>query len=273
MTARREDALPRYTGPQVASVVITALLLLIRLADDYVSVLLFGGTVPASFSYWYAAVTSVSMATLLWLNRRDLSRLNVDKTFVFLVVFSSLLLFSGLPESAGIPVGFFIGGATIFVAWAALSGRLCFGQSPRWGWSVWLLVLASVLPLLPLLLLAILKGAHAGSISFQTFLAAFLQANLPGVVFEEFLFRGMIWMCLRDFGLKDGVIVCVQAILFWISHHVFLATGAGYGFWVALPLIGVLFGILVWRSRSLTPSTISHLLYNFTLNLLSAVFR
>ncbi|NOT06500.1 MAG: CPBP family intramembrane metalloprotease [Anaerolineales bacterium] len=58
-------------------------------------------------------------------------------------------------------------------------------------------------------------------------------------------------------------IVILQAILFWISH-VYAFNNLTF-FWITTPMVSIFLGIIVWRSKSITPSTIAHLLINMLL--------
>jgi membrane protease YdiL (CAAX protease family) len=86
--------------------------------------------------------------------------------------------------------------------------------------------------------------------------------RMPFVVVEEVIFRGLLWKFLITLGWSESKIVILQAILFWISHVYHMFTYPVL-FWVIIPIISILFGIFVWKSRSITPSTIAHILFNF----------
>jgi membrane protease YdiL (CAAX protease family) len=109
------------------------------------------------------------------------------------------------------------------------------------------------------------------SIFFTTFLGV-LQSYLVLNVFEEVIFRGALWVYLRSLGLSERTTFFVQAFLFWIAHPRFLFLGDWYSFWVAAPCIAILLGLLVWRSKSLTPSVLAHFLFNFISQLLLIIY-
>jgi len=111
-------------------------------------------------------------------------------------------------------------------------------------------------------------------LNFQIFGTTFVEiliTQLAGIVFEEVLFRGALWAYVRDLGLSERATFYVQAVLFWVSHHETLLNNP-YFFWVALPIDAILLGLMTWRSKSLTPSTISHFLFNFTSGLMMNIF-
>ena len=106
----------------------------------------------------------------------------------------------------------------------------------------------------------------------QMVLTSLLQAQLAAVVFEEVIFRGVLWTVLRNLGLKEIVVYFISAFLFWMAHFRYLLQGSTYSFWFAIPLLAFLFGYMTWRTKSLTPGTIGHFLFNFLVALYSGVF-
>ena len=78
---------------------------------------------------------------------------------------------------------------------------------------------------------------------------------------EEPLFRGFLWGYLRQLPWKESWILFFQAFLF-TSAHVYYATQFPLRFWILIPLAGLLFGLLTWRSRSISPTILAHGLVN-----------
>lgn len=68
-------------------------------------------------------------------------------------------------------------------------------------------------------------------------------------------------MFLKDLGLNESRIFYIQALVFWISHINYLFESPIF-FWIILPIVSLTYGYVVYRSKSLTPSTIAHILYN-----------
>ena len=77
---------------------------------------------------------------------------------------------------------------------------------------------------------------------------------------EEPFFRGFLWGALRRAGWEDVWIWAFQAALFWLAHIYWLGRSP-VSFWV-VPLGGLVFGILAWRSRSIAVSMVAHGLVN-----------
>jgi Type II CAAX prenyl endopeptidase Rce1-like len=89
----------------------------------------------------------------------------------------------------------------------------------------------------------------------------FYLSGLPFWVMEEAIFRGMLWMSLEALGWRPFRIVLVQAFVFSILHIQYVLSNP-FLFWVLNPLLSVFDGVLVWKYKSITPSTIAHILFN-----------
>ncbi len=76
-------------------------------------------------------------------------------------------------------------------------------------------------------------------------------------VTEEPLFRGFLWGYLRQARWKNRRICLFQAGLFMLGHIYYL-TAAPISFWLTVPLGALVFGALVWRTRSLSSSLAAH---------------
>ena len=78
---------------------------------------------------------------------------------------------------------------------------------------------------------------------------------------EEPLFRGFLWGYLRQLHWKEIWILLFQTVLF-TSAHIYVAKQFPLMFWVFIPTAAILFGILAWRSRSITPAIFAHAMVN-----------
>ena len=96
---------------------------------------------------------------------------------------------------------------------------------------------------------------------------AILQANAPVVFFEEFIFRGVLWMALRKINLSERWILMTQAALFGFAHYYFYFDYPVFLF-VVIPISGILFGAMVYRTKSIFLSLVCHFLFNIVANLL-----
>lgn len=88
---------------------------------------------------------------------------------------------------------------------------------------------------------------------------------------EEPLFRGILWGYLRRRGWHWARILIAQAVLFWIGHIYHLVQHPTH-FWLWVPLAGIVFGLVAWRTRSVAASMVTHSLAN-SIGWLADVFR
>jgi membrane protease YdiL (CAAX protease family) len=145
------------------------------------------------------------------------------------------------------------------------------------GLSVGLLI--SVLPNLGVLLANARPGGYTAPVSLVTTTAAagfFYQLGFSAVS-EESLFRGFLWGYLRKAGWRERWIWLVQDGLF-AAAHLYFKDGLPFHFWITIPALGLLFGLLAWRSRSITAGMMAHAAYNagvyvILLALFAALFR
>jgi membrane protease YdiL (CAAX protease family) len=70
-----------------------------------------------------------------------------------------------------------------------------------------------------------------------------------------------------DMNWSEPKIIAVQTILFWVAHTKYVFAEP-LSFWVIVPIASVILGIIAWRCRSITPSTIAHILMNLLWSLI-----
>ena len=250
--------------------VILIFLLLVRLVDEDLAIWIFGANVPEWSIYWYNGIAYILIAAIVWLNRHRLAALNIDRPFM-----AALILGGAFYALRPTPynIGAFVGITAGLVYWGYINYQFVFKNSVPYpkgtGWLILLLILLALLPIL--LFPSILKTPLSLQIFTSTFLGT-LQAYLVLNVFEEVLFRGALWAYLRSHGMNERAVFAVQAFLFWIAHHRILFLGKLYVFWVAIPCVAILLGLLAWRSKSLTPSLIGHFLFNLIGQLLLTIY-
>ncbi len=240
-------------------------LLLVRLTDQYWPTWVFG----ANTSNWYAGIVYILTAAIVWLNRHRLAALNIDRPFIAALLLGGVFYVIYLIQSVGIFVGIAMG----LIYWAYRNNQLVFKNPVPYPKGTGLLILLPILLALASVLL--FRLTLKAPLSFQVFVTTFLEiliTQLASIVFEEVLFRGTLWAYVRSLGLSEQASFYISAILFWISHYEYLLLNNMYFFWVALPIIAILLGLMTWRSKSLTPSTISHFLFNFTTAVLKNMF-
>jgi membrane protease YdiL (CAAX protease family) len=239
-------------------------LLFVRLADPYLPVWIFGSNTRE----WYSGIVYILTAAIILLNRHRLAALNIDRPFIAVLLLGGILYVFFLIQSVGIFVGIAMG----LIYWAYQTNQLVFKNPVPYPKGTGFLVsLTILLALVPILLF---RPTLNTPLNLQIFGTTFLEILIPqlaGIVFEEVLFRGALWAYVRSLGLSEQAAFYISAILFWASHHETLLNNP-YFFWIALPIDAILLGLMVWRSKSLTPSTLSHFLFNFTSGLMMKIF-
>ena len=77
---------------------------------------------------------------------------------------------------------------------------------------------------------------------------------------EEIAFRGLLWGYLANLGWPLRRILEVQAFLFWLLHIPLILQP--YSFFIIIPTVAIVFGVLTLKSRSVTSSIVAHATYN-----------
>lgn len=244
--------------------VILIFLLFVRLAGQYLP-LVFGSNTPD----WYAGIIYILTTAIVWLNRHRLTELNIDPPFIVALLLGGILYLIYLIQSVGI----FVGMAAALIYWAYHNNQLVFKNpvptSKGTGFFIFLTVVLALVPVL------VVRPKPQTPLDFQIFITTFLEiiiTQLATIIFEEVLFRGALWAYVRSLGLNELAAFFIVAILFWLSHYEYLSLMSPYFFWIAVPILSILLGLISWRSKSLTRSTISHFLFNFTSALIKAIF-
>jgi membrane protease YdiL (CAAX protease family) len=92
---------------------------------------------------------------------------------------------------------------------------------------------------------------------FFLFRAVLIQM-VNAAVWEEPLFRGILWGHLRLAGWKNGWIWLFQALLFTAAHCYYLRTEPFGSYFIRMMLPALLLGFIAWRARSIAASMVTH---------------
>lgn len=98
----------------------------------------------------------------------------------------------------------------------------------------------------------------------------FIQQVGSAAISEEPLFRGFIWGYLKNRNWKWYWILLFQALLFSVGHLYYLYSGNLYSLFIIVPISGLLYGFIAYRSRSIGSSMICHGLINAITSLVAS---
>jgi membrane protease YdiL (CAAX protease family) len=229
---------------------------------------------------WIEQVFEVSTylltAVLIWVERDELADFHITPLALAIILWFKpikplLEYFMGLTTSVlsfPKPLSFiYLIIAIGLLAALRLSGWKWKRISPaEWGWlgigsvaGVGLLILISV----PMAF-TIRASGGINAVSFWEWIISFLRVPQQlgyAAITEEPLFRGFLWGMLAKYGWKNSSILVFQTGLFMIGHAYYF-NDAPLMFWILVPLAGLAFGYLVWRSRTLASSMACHSIVN-----------
>jgi membrane protease YdiL (CAAX protease family) len=208
-------------------------------------------TVHGVLSYAYIHLSMLIVAIVILVNRRDTRKLNVDWPFLILFLWGALAFCRDYLW----PVGWLTVLLAIYILFTPNKDGNRFVKIEQG------VVEAIVVILIAFFICLLFLRTALDFRTIRTAVYWFLIGFPPAAMIEEVTFRGLLWMWLRSRNWPEVRIVVVQAILFWLAHTKYLLAEP-VAFWVVVPLLSMLLGIIVWRTRSITPSAIAHICIN-----------
>jgi len=189
----------------------------------------------------------------IWANKDNLKCINIDKNFIV-----AFVVVGGVYSFVfSVKFGLFLWFFTFINFWFLISGKLEFEHVPYSRiTSLYIFIM-----LLPLFLKVLVKQTVVLP-SDRAFFEAIFTPNLMLIIFEEAIFRGLLWMFLVGENFKEYQIIFVQGTLFWLSHLYYFKSSP-VTFWIWLPFSSIMLGVIVWRAKTISPSIVTHFLYNF----------
>lgn len=201
--------------------------------------------------YPWEKTSFLLVGIVVFINRGELEKINVDKQFLALLAVGGALFCWNYFLPIGW-VGIIISGCIVYFMYKS---ELLFQYNMRPNSSLFILNIVAIF------ILYIVYRYKAFNLITLTTMIQYTSPRLPFLLAEEIVFRGLSWMYLEELGLSKSATIAIQAIIFWI-YHIYYIFSQPFFFWVAVPLVGLLLGIVVWKYKSITPSAIAHLLFN-----------
>jgi len=191
-----------------------------------------------------------AIAVIIALNRDDMQKMNMDKSFVLLLLICGALGLYSLPYNCFSVIAF------LYLVYAMFGRKIRFGipvHTTLWR-IVWIIsIIASIL-------FVFYGFLHV--LKIEQNMNLFFFESVPFSVYEEAVYRGVLFMFLKDLELSEPKIIYIQAFLFWISHINYALESPVY-FWIFIPVLGLILGYIALRSKSITTSSVIHILVNF----------
>jgi membrane protease YdiL (CAAX protease family) len=208
---------------------------------------------------FYACLTYCLITIVLFLNRSNLNKFNLDRISFILSVIGIGVYSLFLVQ----PMGIIISIAVLFNLSLLLSKDLVFSRI-RINYAIFLL---GILFVTVQLVFFFLSGGRLPHNVEQNLVSSIFRANFPLVFFEDLIFRGILWKNLEDRNLTWYQIIFLQGIFFWLIH--FDSYSNFFPFWIILPFSSLLFGVITHNSKSILPSLVLHYFYNLFITLVN----
>lgn len=218
------------------------------------------------FRFWVIVLYQILLlggapliALVVILNQDRLRRLNMDRLYIVFLIIAGLIgvylsLINDLWLIAAITIV-----AVIYFVYALLIHKIEFAFFERRSLPSVLLVIAMFAAIL--YIISILTAIKVNFPLSEQASLEFLLEDIPFAIYEEAIFRGLLYMFFTDLGLSRSKVFFGQAFLFWLNH-INRAIPNPMFFWVVLPILSLVLGYVVLRSKSLTLGTITHIIYN-----------
>ncbi|HCR71631.1 MAG TPA: hypothetical protein DIW23_09320 [Anaerolineae bacterium] len=211
------------------------------------------------FNFWGDTLFAILLlakypliALIFKLNQNSLSEMLIDRLYIF------LLLLAGIIGVYFLPYNIFFIIAFVYTLFLAFSTKQTFSNRQP------LSYLDIILLFIFLFLHVYIAHDNMGRLSSFNFIEHLFVEIIPPSVFEEAIFRGIIFFCLFELRISNKKILIIQTIIFWLAHINF-AIEAPLFFLIEIPIIGFILGYVALKSKSVSVSSVVHILINIVL--------
>lgn len=190
--------------------------------------------------HWFGEFPAIVF--VIQLNRDKLQRLNVDRLFVFMLITAGLIQLYKYPFTI---FNIFAVIALIYAVHILFDKKAGFGVVDRNVFRI-ILLIAVVFAGVMFFAAGFPNAIKLGLPSTELF-DRFLFQIVPGSIYEEAVYRGILYMFLMDLGVSKSKAFYIQAFAFWIVHMGNLFESPSY-FWLMLPSHSLIYGYIAMRS-------------------------
>jgi len=198
------------------------------------------------FFHWSFILVEI----VIIVNRNDLQSLNIDEAFMAMFVAGSLTYWMYYRWPSGWIALLIL--VPIYILYKKQEFRFAKTE-PIAGRIIMIIIVVFFLSLIfikePLTIKRILSVTH------------FVITGVPLMLIVEVIFRGVLWKFLTDLNWSIPIIIGSQAFLSWLSLSRFMFTNPVI-FWMIFPIVSIILGIIVWRSKSIAVSLLALIFYN-----------
>jgi membrane protease YdiL (CAAX protease family) len=203
-------------------------------------------------------MTLILLLTLICMLTENIEYFNFDKSAIVILILSGILLSSNFFHFVIVVI------LIILLTRIAIKKWYSINQT-NWNWIVLSIVYTSLV-LIPTTIISVYIIKDLSIVDHKDIPSMFVAVGIfivhisSTAVWEEVFFRGLLWGYLKKMGLSIKQVALVQFVIFWLLHYD--GQSSNLNFYIALPLEIFVQTLLVYKSKQLTPSIISHALYN-----------
>ena len=221
--------------------------------------------------YLNVILTYACVSVLLWQGAKYLEQYHMDRSTIILLVVTGIFR----SRLNSVYDGFFKLIILLFAILILFFLLKYWRNIPRTKWS-WVGV--SLLLSLIVLPISIIETFQPGVFlnmqitpSLGIFLIRDIIYNLSFIsLYEEILFRGILWGYLREIGWNENKIFIGQGAFFWLIH--FWRIETPITFFITIPISTFINSLLARNSNQILPSVIAHTIMNTIAPILAYYF-
>lgn len=217
----------------------------------------------SQYHYWVIIATYVCIIIAVYLNRQNLAIYNIDKLSLLIIILAGgIRIYLHTPNEVLYKNIIFVL-SVILLGITTLYWKKIPNTNMRW-FLVGLLSCVIVIPLTIVEFTQMEKYSSSNALYADHFSVYAIRNFLYNLTFvapiEEIIFRSILWGEMRMRQFKEGTIFWSQGFFFLGMH--FWQIFTPMTFFITLPVAIIVFSLLVKYSKQISPSIISHLLFN-----------
>jgi membrane protease YdiL (CAAX protease family) len=206
----------------------------------------------ALFYITLAFLTIPILSLIIKLNRGDVQSLGVDQYYLLMFAVASVMQLYYLPYTLPTAV------VLIYIVPLLFEDKINVGPFNTAAW-----VIGSISVLFSFVYLVLLLHTK-GTLGDNEHLVGLFVEVVPRSIYEELIFRGMLFSFLCDSGFSRNKSFTIQGVMFWLMHLGYSVANPLF-FWIAMPVISLILTYIVMRTKSLALSSVAHIFINLLL--------
>lgn len=192
------------------------------------------------------------ISTIIGINQGQIHRIGFDKFYLLVFAFSGILQLYYLPYTIITAM------ALVYLLPLLFENNKGSSEINNKSWNFF-----SILTIF--LSTYLVFHLHSSNlILYNKVLLNFFIEKIPISIYEEAIFRGIFLSLLLSLNISRVSAFIIQGILFWLVHINYLPISP-IAFWIIIPIISFILSFIVFRTKSIALSAVTHVVINYLL--------